>query len=68
MNATENRRPLYRLKDLMRLINVGRSTVYDWLNARSPRYKKDFPRPIRLSNGSIRWSPDAVEAWIDAQQ
>lgn len=34
--------------EVARRLNIGRSTLYDYLNEKSPRYKPDLPQPVRL--------------------
>jgi len=59
-----------RLKKLQERLGVGRSTVYDWMNPRSPRYNPAFPRPIKLSlgvRGAIGWIESDICLWIDSR-
>lgn len=61
-----------RLKSLIERLGVGRSTVYDRLNPRSPRYDASFPKPIRLSSGggkrgAVGWLESEVSQWIAAR-
>ncbi|THT95457.1 AlpA family phage regulatory protein [Lampropedia puyangensis] len=51
-----------------RLLNISRSALYDWLDPKSPRYKKDFPKRIRLSSRVIGWRLSEVNAWISSKQ
>ncbi|MGQ0730486.1 helix-turn-helix transcriptional regulator [Acidovorax sp.] len=50
------------------LMGLSRSSIYDFLNPKSGRYKPDFPRSFRYSNGdrgAVRWNKAEVLAWID---
>ncbi|WP_084360872.1 helix-turn-helix transcriptional regulator [Hydrogenophaga palleronii] len=61
---------LIRLPDLRkRLGNIGRSTVYDWLNPNSPRHDPSFPVPIKLSytGGAIAWIESEIDEWLAAR-
>ncbi|WP_239068387.1 helix-turn-helix transcriptional regulator [Aquipseudomonas alcaligenes] len=61
-----------RLKALLTCLGVGRSTVYDRMNPKSPRYDASFPRPIRLSSGgggrgAVGWLESDVSLWLAAR-
>ena len=58
---------LLTLRDLCALVRISRSSIYDYLNVQSPRYKPDFPRPVRMGpggRGAVRWRMPEVEAWV----
>ena len=58
-----------RLKDVQALLGVGRSTIYDWLSQKSPRYNDAFPRPIKLSTtsrGAIGWLEADLVRWVES--
>ena len=50
---------LLRLKEVMELVALGRSTIYDRMAAGT------FPRSRDLGGGTVRWRADEVQAWID---
>ncbi|WAC45398.1 AlpA family phage regulatory protein [Pseudomonas sp. SL4(2022)] len=60
-----------RLKQVQERLGLGRSTIYDRLNKRSPRFDSTFPKPIRLSNspagrgGRVGWLESAICRWIE---
>lgn len=43
------------VKEVSFLIGVSKSTIYNWLNARSRYFNPDFPNPIRFGARSVRW-------------
>lgn len=49
---------LIRLTQVCELLGIGRSTVYKRLS------DGDFPAPIRIGPGTVRWSVDALQSWI----
>lgn len=52
-------------------IGLGRSTVYDKLNPKSPRYDATFPRPITLGSGkrvrAVGFLEGELDSWLDRQ-
>ncbi|WP_371435991.1 helix-turn-helix transcriptional regulator [Polaromonas sp.] len=62
---------IIRLRELTSLIGLSRSTVYDFLSPRSPRYSPDFPKPLRLGvspRSAIGWRLCEVQQWIATRQ
>ncbi|WP_231982598.1 helix-turn-helix transcriptional regulator [Pseudomonas mucidolens] len=45
---------ILRLKQLSERIGLGRSTIYDRMDAQSPRYDATFPKPIKLGGRGYR--------------
>jgi prophage regulatory protein len=55
---------IVRCRHLTEIIGISRSTLYDWLNPKSPRFDPTFPKSIRLGAASVGWLLDEVLAWI----
>ncbi len=53
-----------RMQDVKKKIGVSRSTVYDWINPKSPRFDNSFPKPVRLGINSIAWVDSELEDWL----
>lgn len=49
----------YRLRDVMRISALSRSTVYRRIS------EGRFPAPVRLGGRASAWSSAALQAWID---
>lgn len=49
---------LLRLKQVIDLIPVGRSTIYDWMA------RDAFPKALNLGGGIVAWRESEVLAWI----
>lgn len=62
---------ILRRKQVEARIGLSRSTIYDRLNPKSPRYDETFPKPIELGvgmlNPPIGWIEAEVDAWLSAQ-
>lgn len=58
------------------LLQVSRSTIYDWMNPASKNHRPDFPKPIRLGgmarsgsgsgSGAVGWVAAELEAYLAA--
>ncbi len=55
---------ILRRRDLEARLRLSRSTIYDKLNPKSPRYDETFPKPIRLGEASVGWLSHEVDAWL----
>lgn len=55
---------IVRRKKFEELSGLSRSTIYDKMNPKSPRYDKDFPRPIKLSLNAVGWFEKDICTWL----
>lgn len=55
---------ILRIRDICQKIGIGRSTVYDWINPKSPRYDASFPKRLRLGKQSVGWLESEIDDWI----
>ena len=46
------------------MLSISKSTLYDWINPKSPRYDNHFPRPIKLGSSAVGWVEIELEAWL----
>lgn len=53
--------PLLRIEDVMALLRLGRTTIYDYVK------KGEFPAPIKLGPRRSVWPQSEILQWI-AQQ
>lgn len=52
---------LIRLKEVMRVTGLARSTVYKYIAEES------FPKPVSLGERCVGWVDDEVQDWIMAK-
>ena len=64
MNTNNKPVRILRLKDILFKVNVARSTLYDWMNERSPRHDPTFPKRVKIGIKSVGWLEDEVDSWI----
>ena len=50
--------PLMRIDEVARLVAVHPRTVQRWVR------DGEFPRPIKLPGGQVRWQREAVDRWL----
>ncbi|EJD6042841.1 MULTISPECIES: helix-turn-helix transcriptional regulator [Providencia] len=55
---------MLRLPAVIQRIGVARSTLYDWINPKSPRYDPTFPKQKRLGRQSVGWVESEVNDWL----
>jgi len=51
--------PLLTLKDVQKRVQWSRATIYRHMAGGT------FPKPRRLSSGSVRWEQNTIERWIE---
>lgn len=63
MMNTSNIRIL-RLPAVIKQIGIARSTLYDWVNPKSPRYDPSFPKQRKLGKQSVGWVESELNEWL----
>ena len=58
---------LVRLSELIELIRLGRSTIYDKMDPKSKRYDATFPRPVKIGVSAIAWRLTEIQIWVDSR-
>ena len=58
-------RKILRMKQLIELTALSRSTLYEMMDVKSKRYDPTFPRGIKLTEATVGWLESEVNAWID---
>ncbi len=54
--------PLLRLRKVLEVTGLGRSTVYRMMSERS------FPAPVRLGKRAVAWRHEDVQQWTLSRQ
>ncbi|HHT0120834.1 TPA: helix-turn-helix transcriptional regulator [Raoultella ornithinolytica] len=55
---------ILRMSSVVNKIGVARSTIYDWINPKSPRYDATFPKQRRLGMQSVGWLESELDEWL----
>ena len=56
-----------RLAELLRLVGLSRSSIYDRSSPKSPRFDSSFPRRLHLGARTVGWLEAEVLAWIESR-
>jgi prophage regulatory protein len=59
---------IIKLPELKNQTGKSRSSIYDTLNPKSPRYDASFPRPVKLGARAIGFYESEVQAWIESRR
>jgi prophage regulatory protein len=59
---------IIRLPETSNRTGKKRSTIYDTLNPKSPRYDSSFPRPLKIGARAIGFYESEVQAWIESRR
>lgn len=55
---------ILRMSSVVNKVGVARSTIYDWINPKSPRYDATFPKQRRLGMQSVGWLESELDEWL----
>lgn len=59
---------IIRLKTVQQRTGLSRSTIYDKMDAKSPRFDGTFPKRISLGTGSVGWYESEVNHWLESRR
>lgn len=51
---------LYRLPDVLRMIGIGKSTLYEMIKT------GQFPRPVHVGPRAVAWRAQDIKAWANS--
>ncbi len=66
--ASGNIYVILRMQDLMALIKLSRSKIYDMLDEKSDGHDPDFPKPIKLGPRAVGWYDQEVLDWLQSRK
>ena len=61
MKAIPMNERLLRRRKVEKITGLSRSTIYRLMQ------ESDFPRPVRIGPGSVRWKVSDIKAWIESR-
>ena len=61
---TKSNIKIVRLPAVLQQIGIARSTLYDWINPKSPRYDPSFPKQRKLGQQAVGWVESELNEWL----
>jgi len=58
---------ILRRREVQARTGLSRSTIYDRINPKSPRYDATFPKPIHLGGSAVGWLGHEIDEWLNWQ-
>lgn len=68
MTHSHRIRIVLRMKQMTQKLSISRSSIYEKMNPKSPRFDATFPKPIRLGAASVGWLENQVDEWLVSRQ
>ena len=65
MDQRNSQMRIIRIKQVQERVGLSRSTIYDRINERSPRYGPEFPKPAKLGAYAVGWLEESINEWIN---
>jgi prophage regulatory protein len=59
---------IIRLKELVAMTGLSRSSIYDRMSPKSPRFDSSFPPKINLGLRAVGWFLEDVETWLNSMR
>lgn len=53
-----------RSPEVSKRLSISKSTIYDWLNPKSPRFDSQFPRPVKIGRMATGWLESEINEWL----
>jgi prophage regulatory protein len=66
-NTPSTSQSFIRMPELLKKVNLSKSTIYDKINVNSPRFDPDFPKQRKLGGRAVAWLDNEVQEWIDTR-
>jgi prophage regulatory protein len=58
---------ILRMEDVVSRVKLSKSTIYDKINPKSPRYDPTFPKKRSLGPNSVGWQESEINSWIEGR-
>ena len=55
---------ILRRNEVLKMLGIGRTTLADWQNPKSGRYRPDFPKKIPLGTNAVGYLESEINAFI----
>lgn len=68
MSHNSSQMTMLRMKHLLTKLGISRSSIYEKINPKSPRYDPAFPKPIKLGSSTVAWVESEIDQWINGSR
>ncbi|WP_249481734.1 AlpA family phage regulatory protein [Burkholderia multivorans] len=58
---------ILRMREVQAKVGLGRSSIYERIDEKHPRYDATFPRPVSLGAAAVGWIESEIDEWIAAR-
>ena len=58
---------LINIKQVVEILGVARSTIYEMMDEDSPYYDPTFPKKVKITQNRIGWSAWEINQWIESK-
>ena len=55
---------IVRRNEVLKMLGIGRTTLADWQNPNSKRYRADFPQKIPLGTNAVGYLESEINAFL----
>ena len=55
---------ILRRNEVLKMLGIGRTTLADWQNPKSNRYRPDFPQKIPLGTNAVGYLESEINVFI----
>lgn len=67
-NPVSSHPKILRMKDVVNICGLSRSTIYDKIDTKSRRHDPSFPRPLKIGISAVGWMEQDIFGWLDSKK
>ena len=65
MSSNEYQYQIFKIKTVIEVTALSRSTIYELINPKSKYYDSTFPKPVHLTEIRIGWVSQEIYDWLE---
>ena len=67
-NSVSSHPKVLRMKDVVNICGLSRSTIDDKMDTKSRRHDPSFPRPLKIGISAVGWMEQDIFGWLDSKK
>jgi prophage regulatory protein len=67
MKTATDHLKILRVPAVTERVSICRSTLYDWISEKSPRFDSTFPKPVKIGPSAVGWIESEINEWIKSK-